>query len=198
MDCLYSGRGLAWKGPLSQRPMQQCFIVQMSHGPAGSCSRIALKSLMGERKEGRGRQRVCVGVWERAINSARLSFCALAWVHETIDGLCQSVVSQARILYRNHLQMFFVKLRHNQTEHGSFQTRQIDVSTYNVWSGHGCNSLNCESCMLVNTVVPPSVNIVRNICPLVEECCVTVTVTWGLWLVSHWLSVRFTYMIAKE
>lgn len=34
--------------------------LQMSHGPASSCSRLALKSLMGERQEGRKRQRLCV------------------------------------------------------------------------------------------------------------------------------------------
>lgn len=54
----------AWCECPPPRLQQAAFHVdptlQMSHGPDSSCSRLALKSLMGERQEGRKRQRLCV------------------------------------------------------------------------------------------------------------------------------------------
>lgn len=84
--------------------------LQMSHGLASSCSGFALKSLMGERQEGRKRQRVCVGVGEHAINFALLSFAVCSCMSARVSlltkaSLCRSVVSQARIHRRNHMQM---------------------------------------------------------------------------------------------
>lgn len=83
LSLLWQGAGVKW--PPVSVPHPATFHVdptlQMSHGLASSCSGFALKSLMGERQEGRERLRVCVGVWEHAINFALLSFFSVL-LHE--------------------------------------------------------------------------------------------------------------------